>query len=596
MTKTNVHTSARPDFRLLSGLFFRLLPYQILLIVINAVNGIVDSLFASNLIGTDAMGAIGLYSPMNHLLYALSIMLVSGSQLLYGLYLGKNPERVKSVFSVDLIFSAAVSVLVSVVLVVGAVTNATGIFTESITQQTALNEYLLGQALGIPALVIGQQLFAFLSLENQTRRTMAASLSCFASNALMDFLFIAVIPMGTFGLGLASSVSEWIFLAVQAVYYLKGRSSIQFSVKSFNWHDVKDIITRGYSGALSRFVEMFRCIVVNLLIVKVVGNAGLASFAASNSLLGVIWALPFGMVAVLRMLFSISIGEEDRQSLIDSMRVVFWKGVPLMCVISAALIFSAHPLTQLFYRDVSDPVYQMTVMGFRMLPACMPLAVISLNFACYAQAMQKKVMSVVLPVVDGFAGVTVLSLFMIPLMKMNGLYLANILNGVICLVVIILFSWKARGAFPKNIKNLMAIPKSFGAAKTDKLDVTVRSIRDVTNVSQQIIAFCEGLGVDQKRAFYAGLSMEEMAANIVQHGFTKDRKKVHSVDIRVIYSNDKMLLRLRDDCRPFDPADRAGLISEEDPCRNIGIRLVFQIAESVQYQNLLGLNVLTIRI
>ena len=32
------------EFQLLSGLFFRLLPYQVLLIVISAVNGIVDSL------------------------------------------------------------------------------------------------------------------------------------------------------------------------------------------------------------------------------------------------------------------------------------------------------------------------------------------------------------------------------------------------------------------------------------------------------------------------------------------------------------------------------------------------------------------------
>ena len=36
------------EFQLLSGLFFRLLPYQVLLIVISAVNGIVDSLYASN--------------------------------------------------------------------------------------------------------------------------------------------------------------------------------------------------------------------------------------------------------------------------------------------------------------------------------------------------------------------------------------------------------------------------------------------------------------------------------------------------------------------------------------------------------------------
>ena len=34
----------------------------------------------------------------------------------------------------------------------------------------------------------------------------------------------------------------------------------------------------------------------------------------------------------------------------------------------------------------------------------------------------------------------------------------------------------------------------------------------------------------------------------------------------------------------------------EDPLRNVGIRLVFRMAGDVQYQNILGLNVLTIRI
>ena len=90
--------------------------------------------------------------------------------------------------------------------------------------------------------------------------------------------------------------------------------------------------------------------------------------------------------------------------------------------------------------------------------------------------------------------------------------------------------------------------------------------------------------------------MEEMAGNIILHGFTKDTKRTHSVDIRVAHKDDELILRLRDDCPPFDPSDRARLLSEEDRIRNIGIRLVFQIARNVQYQNLLGLNVLTIRI
>ena len=111
------------------------------------------------------------------------------------------------------------------------------------------------------------------------------------------------------------------------------------------------------------------------------------------------------MVAVSRMLFSISIGEEDRRSLIDTMTIALTRGMLLMGVIVVLLVVSAEPLTRLFYRDPSDPVYQMTVMGFRLLPLCMPPAVISLQYACYAQTAQKKTMSVVLPVIDGVVGV-----------------------------------------------------------------------------------------------------------------------------------------------------------------------------------------------
>ena len=51
--------------KMVTKLLFRLLPIQILLAAISAVNGIVSSLFASNYIGTEAMGAVALYAPLN---------------------------------------------------------------------------------------------------------------------------------------------------------------------------------------------------------------------------------------------------------------------------------------------------------------------------------------------------------------------------------------------------------------------------------------------------------------------------------------------------------------------------------------------------
>ncbi len=86
-----------------------------------------------------------------------------------------------------------------------------------------------------------------------------------------------------------------------------------------------------------------------------------------------------------------------------------------------------------------------------------------------------------------------------------------------------------------------------------------------------------------------------MAGNVIKHGFSADGKR-HSVDLRVVKKDDDVILRIRDDCKEFDPMARTGILDDEDKTKNIGIRLVTGISKDVSYQNLLGLNVLTIRI
>ncbi len=583
------------EYQLLSRLFFRLLPYQVLLLIISAVNGIVDSLYASNMIGKSAMSAIGLFGPLNHFLYAASIMFVSGSQILYGRYLAREREKISHLFTVTLVLSGAVAVLTSALLVIGVGTGATRILVDVEPDLQMLNDYILGQAFGIPALILGQQLFSFLSLEDQRKRTMVASIVCFAVNVIGNHLFIAIIPMGNFGLGLSSSISLWVFLAVQAMFYIKGKSEWKFSLKGCDWHDAPQIVKLGYSGALSRFAEMFRCLIVNALILKYVGSVGLSSFAASNSLLAVIWPIPFGMMAVARMLFSVSVGEEDRRSLADVMKIVLTRGMLVVLAIDAALILLAEPLTQLFYRDPADVVYQYTVMGFRLLPLCMPWSLLSLVFVPYCQVAEKKAMSVVLALIDGMIGVTVCSLILIPLLKMNGLYIANTLNGMICAAVILIGAWLKLKRAPRSLEELMAIPERIGVPADERIDISVTGLDEVMDVSRRVSDFCAERGIDARRSAFAGLCMEEMAGNVVTHGFTKDAKK-HSVDIRVVHKDGEIVLRLRDNCRAFDPAAYVRMMEPGEDGRNVGIQLVYRIAKEVRYQNLLGLNVLTMRL
>ena len=94
----------------------------------------------------------------------------------------------------------------------------------------------------------------------------------------------------------------------------------------------------------------------------------------------------------------------------------------------------------------------------------------------------------------------------------------------------------------------------------------------------------------------AGLCREEMAANIVEHGFKKGRKKDHSINIFACVENDEVLLRLRDNCEKFDPNTKLKMYTDDDPTKNVGIKMVSKIAKEMNYQTTFGMNVLTIKL
>ena len=300
-------------------------------------------------------------------------------------------------------------------------------------------------------------------------------------------------------------------------------------------------------------------------------------------------------------MMSVSVGEEDRQSLTDIMRVMFQRFIPLMSAIAVALMLCAVPLTRIFFRNPAEPVYMMTVWGFRLLPFCMPLAVICTHFVCYGQASGKQVFVHTESLLDGVVCVAAFTALLIQGIGMNAVYVANVLNGIACIVYIFLYACVRKKRIPRTMDDLMVIPENFGAAEENRMDLSVRTMEEVVRVSEEITAFCLGKGVDRRRANLAGLAMEEMAGNIVDHGFTKDNKK-HSIDIRVVYTGGgvqtggDVILRIRDDCRPFNPEERNRITEGQDILKNIGIRMMYRIASDIQYQSLLGLNVLTVRI
>ena len=376
------------SIKMISKLMIRLLPVQVLFATIGCINAIVSSYFATNYIGVDAMTAVGLYGPINQLVSALSGILVGGASIVCGRYIGQNDRgKVQGVFTIDVMISIVISVIIAAAHIVIIMTPLISTFTNDPNVTLLFGKYLLGQAIGILPFILGNQLTVFLSLENKQRLSVIASVAFIIANLFFNFLFVQVLHMEAFGLALAASLGLWVFCIVEGLYFLSGKSYISFSFMQMNRKDGTEIFVKGFPGGLAYIYLAGRGLIVNALLTAYVGSAGISAFGTANNFMGLFWAVPSGMLAVSRLLISIGIGEEDRHTLSEIMKVMFTKYLLIQSVISIGIIACSIPFTNIFFHDPSEPVYMMTAWGFRILPLCMPFSIICFSkYSSYSSA------------------------------------------------------------------------------------------------------------------------------------------------------------------------------------------------------------------
>ena len=122
----------------------------------------------------------------------------------------------------------------------------------------------------------------------------------------------------------------------------------------------------------------------------------------------------------------------------------------------------------------------------------------------------------------------------------------------------------------------------------------IKTIEEVIAMSREVAELCTSFGIEHKQAMHTGLCLEELGVNAIEHN-VKVRHKVH-LRVRFIIGEKWLILRLRDDGRPYDLTQAYHLINPEDPSSHIGLRLVYASAEKVQYSSFLSLNNVCIRL
>ena len=593
MSNANLHS----DGRFLSKLYFRVLPAQIFMMFLAGINNLIDGLVSSNFIGAGAMGVIGLYSPFSMIWLAVSAVMMVGSQVLCARYMGSGDlQKTKGVFSLNIVITFSVMVFATVLSLVLSMRIAL-ILGASQVNADDLSGYIMGRGAGLIPMVLGAQFSTFLSLEGQDRYNYISTVTLLGTNTILDLVFAAVLKKGIAGVGLATSLSQWTYMCTTGVFFLTKKASLKFSLKAINWKELWALFKIGFPNALVFFLTAIRSSTFNNLLASYDPTMVCVAAISTYVIVMMIFeSVGKGVASAGRILTSVSYGEEDVHSITAIMKTVFTKGLLISLAASALVFVASGHIPRLFYPDSGLEVYRLTARALRFGALVIFLETIALVFSNYFQSIGRNILVNVMSVLEGVAVMIPVGFLLIPKMGFDGAMFSFVIGyAVVALIgpVYALFYWRR---IPRNLREWVTIPADFGAPEDECLDVTIHNLDEAVNTSREIQRFCEARNVDQKKAAYSAIAVEELCLGIIKDRFEADRKN-HRIEVHVVHKGEDIFISMKDDCRPFNPKERSEMVNpQDDSPKSLSIRLFMGIVKETEYQFTLGVNVFTMRL
>lgn len=572
---------------LIRGAFIRMLLVNMFVLMTMNIFGFVDSLVISRRLGPQALAAVGFFSPVATGIGMFN-MVVMGAQILVGNYIGAGKkDRIQTLFFSAFLLLGAYYTLVAIIGVCfrgdfAALLGAKG------EVRGMLGDYMLGFLPGVPLQALSALLMAFVSFNNDMRRSTVAAGVISVGNLIGDLLLS---DYGTLGIGLATTLSYAAGFLILLPGYLKRDRTVHLEPTAPDTRLVGEAMLRGLPVLLLSVGLVTKNTLMNRAVSAACGDPGIAVVNVLVSVCDIVGIFTGGCATAYSTLAGIYYGEQDRRSFCDLFRTAARIGFVGCVAIMLAIISASSLLTDLFFRpdfQAREAARDMFRLGFTFLP---PNILMNLLMSAYQAQGRMKLINVLS--VSETATVGLFALFFVPVFGINAAWLGNAVVDLLCLGVILASVWIWKGGFTFKTDDLLKLPADFGASPDELWECTLRHRDSICDASEAAVSFCTQKGIDRRTAYFAGLCIEEMARNTFEHGGHQE-KDVY-VDIRMIV-RDELTIRIRDNCVAFDPRKRLDQFHREDPTRNIGIRLTAGIARQIDYYNNAAVNTLIMKL
>jgi anti-sigma regulatory factor (Ser/Thr protein kinase) len=267
------------------------------------------------------------------------------------------------------------------------------------------------------------------------------------------------------------------------------------------------------------------------------------------------------------------------------MRLSLKTAVLLSALCALFLLILAEPIAAMFGVAENLPLVAQTIRIFA-------FGVVQTCFNCvmahFYQTIKRPTLAGLIYFMRGLLLLIVFSAGFIPAFGVRGTALAIVAAETATMVMLLFAALviKKQGGY----RNILLFREPI-IAKDKLYETTLSSdIKELEKCVIEIEAFCERLDIDSKNAYFINLTIEELAANIINFGFNDG--KPHYIHIKIALFEEDIYIRLRDDSTSYNPFEESE--KPDEALDYLGVSIVRKKAKSFAYNRTLVFNNLLI--
>ncbi len=394
----------------------------------------VDGLFVSNLIGTDALSAINLTAPVIQFVTAVSTMLATGGSAVIMKKIGEQRIReAREDFTFLILVNAAVGIVMCVLgyLAMGSIFGGMNL---SLDVERYCVEYLSRYLLFTVPILLMNNFTLYMIASEKASLSFICSVAGGVLNMVLDYVFIAGFHMGIGGAAVATGLGYSVTAVVGLFVFARKNSLLHFRKPVCRFKVLLNAAANGCSEMATALVTGIITMMFNWTMLHYVGEDGVAAVTIIMYVLMFASSLYTGYSYGVAPMISFYYGEKNRDKLKKlisiSMKVILF--ISVLTIASSFML--TRPLVSVF-APPDNPVYDLAVTGNRICS----VALLFIGFNIFASgmftALSNGAVSAVLAFSRSFVFMLITMLVLPAVLGVNGIWLATPVAELMALVL-----------------------------------------------------------------------------------------------------------------------------------------------------------------